>query len=63
MRDRAVKDVVGGADEATSLEELDLKLLEDFDQRLGSDWKIIRVTNCLRLKDSTKDRAQQKWLQ
>jgi hypothetical protein len=60
MRDRAAKDVVGGADEATSLEDLDLKLLEDFDQRLGSDRNIEGTTDCFRLEDSMKDWVQWK---
>jgi hypothetical protein len=37
IRDKNFKDNLGGADEATSLEDLVLQLLEDFDQRLGSE--------------------------
>jgi hypothetical protein len=37
MEDRVEQERVGGAEEALSVENLDQKLLEDFDQRLGSD--------------------------
>jgi hypothetical protein len=36
VEERAEEERVGSAEEATSLENLDQKLLEDFDQRLGS---------------------------